>query len=290
MQIFDGKYHAAKIDAYISEQLTKNGMPEGEFLIILVGDNPASVHYIASKRKLLQKFGIKVRFEQISKELDDAEILVKIGTAFQSAEVRGGLVQLPLPREILKKALELIPPEKDIDLISSIRVNQFAAGDFNYSPPVVRGFSYFLLTALLGEASDIKDYIETNRAVPLLKGKVTNLSSFVIGQGDLVGKPISSYLKSLGAPFNTSQNYQRGDKIYSNFTVLGAGVPNLISGEDINSGCHVLDFGTSIVDGRVVGDLDKSTTTDHLGTVAFSPGGIGPVVVRFLLLNFLDLV
>jgi hypothetical protein len=38
-----------------------------------------------------------------------------------------------------------------------------------------------------------------------------------------------------------------------------------------------------------VGDLDMNSKLDHLGIISKSPGGMGPLVVRYLILNFLGI-
>lgn len=289
MQLFDGKQHAAKLDQYISDKLARDGEPSGEFLIVLVGDNPASLNYIGAKKRLLERFGIKVRFEQLSESLEDAQIITLIGSAFEDASVKGGLIQMPLPRPSLNRVKDLIPPHKDLDLISSINYARFTAGDFSYLPPVVGAFCYFLLTSYLGEAKGIEDYIKSDKAIALLKQTVGSGTGFLLGNGLLVGLPISQFLKNLNIKSIVNVNYDTSDPIEADFAVLGAGVPNLVSGKDIKAGCHVVDYGTAFLNGRIAGDLDRNSATDHLGCVAYSPGGIGPVVVRFLLMNFLGL-
>jgi methylenetetrahydrofolate dehydrogenase (NADP+)/methenyltetrahydrofolate cyclohydrolase len=157
--------------------------------------------------------------------------------------------------------------EKDIDVISSESKRKFYSGDFSRLPPVVRAFQNFV------DSCGIE--LSGSRAV-------------VIGEGDLVGKPISFYLSKKGADVETNSSYNGNEKINCDVLVLAAGVPGLVKGENISDGCNVVDFGSSVIDGKCVGDLDMSSSLDHLGCVSKSPGGMGPLVVRYLLLNFLS--
>lgn len=288
MQKFDSKIHSEKIDTYIKTRI-KHNQPKGELLIILVGDNPASVKYIGVKMKLCENLGVPVRLEEIDPNLSDTEILTKIENLFTDPKVAGGIIQLPLPRESLTKALEIIPTYKDADLISSTNIQRFYASDFSRLPPVVRAFNYFLLNALLGDTLQLEKYIDQSMYQSALQNSLPKLKGYIIGNGFLVGRPLAHYLNSFTTPIQSTENYTSGTKIYSDFLVLGAGHPNLIAGEDISAKCNVIDFGTTVVDGKIVGDLNKNSKCDHLGLVSFSPGGIGPIVVRFLIINFLDL-
>jgi len=115
------------------------------------------------------------------------------------------------------------------------------------------------------------------------------LKAVVIGEGYLVGKPAAQYLKSKNYQVTVINDYQTGQKIDADLLVLSAGIPNLVRGEDISEGCDVVDFGSSVVYGKTVGDLAQESSLEHLGLVSMSPGGVGPLVVRYLIMNFLSI-
>jgi methylenetetrahydrofolate dehydrogenase (NADP+) / methenyltetrahydrofolate cyclohydrolase len=286
MQLFEGKIHAEKLDAYLQQVILKNS-PKGKLLILLIGDNPASVKYTGIKVKLCEKLGIPVQLEKLSQNLSDDEIYARVKNLFDDPSISGGLIQLPLPRPSLNKIIALIPPHKDVDLISSTRIQQFESGDFSYLPPVVRAFNYYFLTSALGVCHDIGDYVDISKSLQYIKEEVKKYQFYVIGNGLLVGKPISQFLYQLGARITVDENYHKGTNIYSDFLILGTGVPKLVVGDNISAKCNVIDFGTGVLDEKVAGDLDVTSNLDHLNFVSLSPGGIGPVVVRFLLANFL---
>jgi len=74
-------------------------------------------------------------------------------------------------------------------------------------------------------------------------------------------------------------------KLDYHIVILSAGVPNLVNSSDIVTDAVVVDFGTSMVDGKVNGDLNLKSDMSHLKIVSPSPGGMGPLVIRFLILN-----
>ena len=162
--------------------------------------------------------------------------------------------------------MSLIPREKDIDLLSPESQLSYYSGDFSKLPPVVHATDYF---------------IKENHL------KTEGMRVIVLGHGFLVGKPVAHYLRHVGAQVEVIEDYKRQKPLSCQLLVLSAGLPNLVDGGDISKGTHVIDFGSSVVGGRTVGDLDMNTKLDHLGVISPSPRGMGPLVVRFLVGNFL---
>ncbi len=266
MTIFDGRLHAQKLEEEILKAV-KNGVKSGVNLVIIqVGDNTASEKYINLKLKLCEKVGVQTKFIKIQPYLPDSEILLQIQQIMDSPDTGGCIIQMPMPRLSLNSALDLIPLSKDLDLLSSKSMDQFMSGNFEKLPPVVRAVDYFLKT----NGIDLQDK-----------------SATVVGFGQIVGKPVAHFLSSLGAKVSILDDYKTGAYLQSDLLVLSAGVPNLVNGEDISSGCAVIDFGSSILEGKTVGDLNMRSALDHLSNISPSPGGMGPLVVRFLVMNFL---
>lgn len=266
MKIFDSKKQSEIIEKKISEVSEKCEGIERALSIIQIGNNESSNKFIDLKVKLCEKHGILCEVTNIDESKNDDEIFQIVENIFSDGKVGGGIVQMPLPRKSLEKLLDFIPIEKDVDVISTEGKKRFYSGDFSRLSPVVRAFENFLSN------SDIN---------------YNGLKAVVIGEGDLVGKPITFYLLKKGADVKTITNYNGNEKIDCDVLVLSAGVPNLVRGENISSGCNVVDFGSSVINGKCVGDLDMNSSLDHLGCVSKSPGGMGPLVVRYLLLNYL---
>lgn len=267
MQIFDSKIQAKILEGKISKVVSR-GCGAGKVLsIIQVGDDESSSKFIDLKVKLCEKYGILCEVTKIDELKDDGEIFKIVEAVFLDERVGGGIIQLPLPRKSLYKLLDLIPLEKDIDVISTEGKKRYYSGDFFRLPPVVRAF---------------QNYID-NCGIHL-----SGTRSVVIGDGELVGKTIFYYLEKKGSDVKIISNYNDGEKIDCDVLILSAGVPNLVRGENISDGCNVVDFGSSVIEGKCVGDLDMNSTLNHLGCISKSPGGMGPLVVRYLIKNFLE--
>mgnify|MGYP000854532029 CR=1 FL=1 len=257
------------LDSQIVEFMSMS-VPEGELSIISLGSDPASEKYISIKKKYCENRGIRCGVYKIDPRLEDQHILKKILSIVSNPAVSGVIIQLPLPRPSLNTCLRLIPIEKDIDSISPASMESFYAGKPLLLPPVIRALDLFLS--------------ETEK-----KSSSGNLSACVIGEGYLVGKPAAQYLQTKNYAVSVINDYRAGQKINADIVILSAGVPNLVKGEDMSEGCDVVDFGSSVVDGVTTGDLDLNSQTEHLGLVSPSPGGVGPLVVRYLIMNYLGI-
>ncbi len=273
MQFFDGNLHAKKLEEKIKAELSKrskvNDKVEGELAIILIGDNPSSEKYVSLKQKVAKRLGIKAHVYRLdSSKMQNLEILVKGSDITYSPSVTGVIVQLPLPSPRLYSLLTKIPYEKDVDMLSEGFKKKFYSGDSSRYSPVVRAVEYFL---------------DSNKL------KIEDKDVLVVGAGELVGKPVAFYLEKRGAKVQITENYKAGEEIKASLIVLSTGIPNLVRGENISDGCHVIDFGSSVTNGKVMGDLDLNSNLDHLGVISASPGGMGPLVVRYLFMNFLGI-
>ncbi|MDE5955918.1 MAG: bifunctional methylenetetrahydrofolate dehydrogenase/methenyltetrahydrofolate cyclohydrolase, partial [Bacteroidales bacterium] len=85
-------------------------------VVILVGDNPASVSYVTGKAKASEVVGIKNTTIRKPETISEAELIGLIKELNEDDSVDGILVQLPLPGHISEaKIIETIAKEKDVD-------------------------------------------------------------------------------------------------------------------------------------------------------------------------------
>ena len=66
---------------------------------------------------------------------------------------------------------------------------------------------------------------------------------------------------------------------------MATGVPGLLRADMVNPTATVLDFGISVVQGKLVGDVDFATVSQVAAAVTPVPGGIGPVTTLVLARN-----
>src|SRR5262249_14118279 len=83
--------------------------------VVLVGNNPASESYVASKMKMTVGSGMRSFDHRLPKETSEAELLALIARLNADPSVHGILVQLPLPPQIdPHKIIAAVDPAKDV--------------------------------------------------------------------------------------------------------------------------------------------------------------------------------
>jgi methylenetetrahydrofolate dehydrogenase (NADP+) / methenyltetrahydrofolate cyclohydrolase len=87
-----------------------------------------------------------------------------------------------------------------------------------------------------------------------------------------------AHSKTLDLPANV----RRADVV-----VAAAGVPRMVTGEMLRAGCTVIDVGTTVVDGKLVGDVDFESARTVAAAITPVPGGVGPVTNAALMQNVL---
>ena len=291
MLLFDGNKEAEILKQEIKAAISVGRVPEkilgSTLAIVQVGDDEASQKYVCKKTRLAKDLGLHPHVFTISDKIPDDEILDQISEIFEDEDVTGGIIQLPLSQKTLYPALDLIPVTKDLDLLSSKSLTLLSQGQAYFVAPIVRSTQLFLTRANMN---------------------LTDLKVGIVGGGRLVGLPLMHFFLQQGAKvaiLDSSEevkdaiiqhpnlthlpNYEHGQKLDFNLVVLSTSVPKLMNPADLGRGCSVIDFGTAVVDGKVIGNLDYDQDFGHLDWIAPSPGGMGPLVVRYLLMNFLGI-
>ncbi len=122
----------------------------------------------------------------------------------------------------------------------------------------------------------------------LLAGYNVNLEGkhiAVVGNGKLVGGPLSTMWKSRGlmvtvldeASDNTHDVVSASDVIVS-----AVGVPHLITSDMVKSGAIVVDAGTASEQGVIKGDVDEAVRDRNDVTITPVKGGVGPLTYTVL--------
>ncbi|MDP9249142.1 MAG: bifunctional methylenetetrahydrofolate dehydrogenase/methenyltetrahydrofolate cyclohydrolase, partial [bacterium] len=114
----------------------------------------------------------------------------------------------------------------------------------------------------------------------------------VLGQGMLVGKPVTALLGFRGlAPdiidINTPDEKKALLMKEADVIISGTGAGKIITADKVKKGVVLIDAGTSESNGGIVGDVDLESVKDVASYVSPVPGGVGPVTVAMLLNNVL---
>lgn len=243
------------------------------FCDVLVGNDPSSVQYVKMKMKTAEAVGIKFHNANFPESITTDELIKEIKFLNKVPNMCGIIIQLPLPKSIDKRAiLDSIDPCLDVDCLGSVASDKFYN---NYNSQTDLGYPTAFACMMLLDSIDIP-----------LKGKVI----VVLGQGELVGKPISAllhyrdlnYLAISSETENKEYLLQQADIIIS-----GMGKGKYITGNMIKYGAVIIDAGSSESGSGIIGDVDLESVKDVASYVSPVPGGVGPVTVAMLLNNVL---
>ena len=250
--IIDGRKIRDEILQNVAKEIKKLSFVP-VFSDILVGSDPVSAQYVRMKARTAESVGIRFHSADFPSTITTTELLNEIEKINNISNICGAIVQLPIPESLDKiQILNAIDSSIDVDSLGASASLKFYGGDVSVGYP----------TALACMA--ILDSLHLD-----LKGK----KIVVIGQGQLVGKPVTFLLES------------RGLKVDVIISATGQG--KFITGDMIKKGVVIIDAGTSEGSGGIVGDVDLDTVAPIASYVSPVPGGVGPVTVAMLLSNVL---
>ncbi|MBI6282415.1 bifunctional methylenetetrahydrofolate dehydrogenase/methenyltetrahydrofolate cyclohydrolase FolD [Proteus mirabilis] len=274
-RIIDGKTIAQTIRSEVAEkvkQRIKIGKRAPGLAVILVGDNPASQIYVASKRKACDEVGFISRSYDLPDTTSEAELLNLIDTLNEDNTIDGILVQLPLPAGIDNvKVLERIHPDKDVDGFHPYNIGRLCQRAPKLRPCTPRGIATLL------ERCNIP---------------MNGLNAVIIGASNIVGRPMSLELLLAGCTTTVTHRFTKDLRFHvehADLVVVAVGKPNFIPGEWIKPGAIVIDVGINrLENGKVVGDVDFAQASQRAGWISPVPGGVGPMTVATLIQNTLQ--
>lgn len=240
--------------------------------LVIVSYNPslASKTYIGLKVAKAQEVGIACELLDWSDQSLDV-CMSAMASLSDNQDVDGIIVQLPTRGlEGYQELLNAILASKDVDGLS------------DESLELLRANSAKLIPATPQAILELISHSQID-----LQGK----SIVIIGQGKLVGLPLSIIMKNknldiVGIDINTanaSQVIKSADVV-----IAAAGQANLVTGTMIKPGAVVLDAGTSEQNGELGGDVEYASVEPVASMVSKVPGGIGPVTVACLLQNVVE--
>lgn len=274
-RIIDGKTIAQTIRSEVAEkvkQRIKIGKRAPGLAVILVGDNPASQIYVASKRKACDEVGFISRSYDLPDTTSEADLLNLIDTLNEDNTIDGILVQLPLPAGIDNvKVLERIHPDKDVDGFHPYNIGRLCQRAPKLRPCTPRG-----IVTLLERCN-----------IPM-----NALNAVIIGASNIVGRPMSLELLLAGCTTTVTHRFTKDLRFHvehADLVVVAVGKPNFIPGEWIKPGAIVIDVGINrLENGKVVGDVDFAQASQRAGWISPVPGGVGPMTVATLIQNTLQ--
>jgi methylenetetrahydrofolate dehydrogenase (NADP+)/methenyltetrahydrofolate cyclohydrolase len=275
--IIDGKAFAARVrgqvQAHVARLREENGITPG-LAVVLVGMDPASQVYVASKGKMTVEVGMASFEHRLPADTSEADLLALIAQLNADPAVHGILVQLPLPRHLNSDlAINSISPAKDVDGFHISNVGLLGTGQKAMVP-----------CTPLGSLMLLRDHL----------GDLSGMNAVVVGRSNIVGKPMAQLL--LGDSCTVTIAHSRTRDLPAvcrgaDILVAAVGRAGMITGDYVKPGATVIDVGINRVerDGktRLVGDVDFASVAKVAGAITPVPGGVGPMTIACLLANTL---
>ncbi len=246
------------IESYINKGVTFFG-----YLIFNEKSIEATI-YAKQIAKNLDKFNIKYEMISVSTYLEAKQAITKAN------KDKLGMIFLcrPLMVENQEELVEMIDPNKDPDMLTSLNLGKLAKGDLDY---------------LSGTSMACRKIIEFYNI------NLTNKKVLVLGRSISVGLPICLLVLKKNALLEVVHSKIDGNNISNmaknaDVIILATGKQGLIKKEDLNSTQIIIDCGFHE---NGSGDLNFIPEVSMYTPV---PRGVGPVTIVCLIENALKLI
>ena len=239
-------------------------------LVAMVGEDDSSLAYVRGMRALGQRIGVSVEVDMLP--IDSSEAGVRAALARYEADVtiHGVILQQPLPAHLaIRNIANAIAVRKDVD----------------GSNPINQGRLAFATGARFIPATPAAVMLLLERSLhwPLAGRDVT-----VVGRSNVVGLPVSLLMMAQNATVTVTHKETvdiRAHTRRAQIVVVAAGAPGLIDAGWLQPGATVIDVGTTVRDGVLLGDVDFASAAQVAGEITPVPGGVGPVTNVALMRN-----
>ena len=281
-EVIDGKAVGDDVVATVkalTEELLRSGGKQPGLAVVIVGEDPASQVYVASKSRKAKECGFHSLQHTLPADTSEAELLRIIAELNADPAINGILVQLPLPAHIDSgRVIQTIAPEKDVDGFHFINVGKLGTGELGTAfVPCTPAGSMLLIERVRG-----KD--------------LSGLNAVVVGRSNIVGKPMANLLLAANCTVTVAHSRTRDLPALArtaDILVAAVGRPEMVKGDWVKPGATVIDVGINRVPApdkgegktRLVGDVAYQEAAKAAGAITPVPGGVGPMTIAMLMAN-----
>ena len=257
--------------------------------VVLVGQDPASAVYVASKTRSCEELGIHHETRRLPASATTEEVLRVVEEYNRRREIHGILVQLPLPRHVdAVRVLDLVDPAKDVDGFHPENVGRLVQKRPRFVPCTPAG---------------IMELLARNRI------EVAGRRVVVLGRSDIVGKPLALLFLHADATVTVCQSRTRDLEAVAreaDILVAAIGHAGLVGAEHVKPGAVVVDVGMNRVEDAerlrgllepsrwpefekkgyaLLGDVNAPAVAEVASALTPVPGGVGPLTIALLMKN-----
>ncbi|WP_139973919.1 bifunctional methylenetetrahydrofolate dehydrogenase/methenyltetrahydrofolate cyclohydrolase FolD [Ochrobactrum sp. CGA5] len=283
-QLIDGKKLAEDVVSTVKRETEKlvaaTGVVPG-IAVVIVGEDPASQVYVASKSKKAKECGFHSVQHDLPEMASEQELLDLIEGLNNDPAIHGILVQLPLPKHIDSgRVIQTISPDKDVDGFHFINVGKLGTGELETAfVPCTPAGAMIMIDRVHGR-------------------DLSGLNAVVIGRSNIVGKPMFNLLLAANATVTVAHSRTKDLPAIARMAdilVAAVGRPRMVKGDWVKPGATVIDVGINRIPApergegktRLVGDVDFVEAEKVAGAITPVPGGVGPMTIAMLMANTL---
>ncbi|MEA2397163.1 MAG: methylenetetrahydrofolate dehydrogenase / methenyltetrahydrofolate cyclohydrolase [Thermoleophilaceae bacterium] len=269
-RVLDGRAVAAALKDELRADVAAAGGDPG-LAIVRGGGDQAAEMYARRLEALCQELGVRSRVVEVPAGASTADAIAQVQELNGDAAVAGILVQLPLPEGLDATAVvSAVDPLKDVDGVTPANAGRLFLG-----LPALAPATPLAVMELLARHG-----IE-------LAGK----RAVVVGRSNITGKPLALLLLREHATVTICHSRtpdlgavtRQGELV-----VAAAGRAGLVTGQMVSPGSVVVDVGTNMVDGKLVGDVVYNEVAEVASAASPVPGGVGPLTNLMLVRNLLE--
>jgi len=235
--------------------------------VVLATSDEAARSYARAKARTGQTLGIEVDIVDVARPTT-AELIDLVAALGRDDAVDGILLEFPLAAGVHARAVQdAVAPEKDVDGTGTVALGRLFRGEPGFVPATAAA----VLALLDGHGIEIAG----RRVV-------------VLGRSLVVGRPLSQLLLARDATVTVCHSRTTdlaAAAREADIVCVAVGRPRFLQAAMVKPGAAVVDVGTTVVDGKLVGDVDYEAVAAVAGAVSPVPGGVGPLTTVMLLEN-----
>lgn len=256
-----------KLKEFIQNRLT-NGLRPPCIASILIGNDKGSLFYIRNQNKLCTEVGVEFKSIILEENVPEKSVLDTIDKLNIDPNIDGIILQMPLPSYLdEEKIISRINYLKDVDGLTDINAGKFYKGERCFTPCTSQGI------------------IELIKSTGI---EISGKKAVVLGRSTIVGKPVAQLLVNEDATVTICHSKTRNiDKICREADILvsAIGKPKFITEDFVKEGAVVIDVGFSVLNGKMIGDVDYEKVLPKASFITPVPGGVGSMTPIMLIKN-----
>jgi len=271
-RIIDGSAIAKELQQKIKADVAKlreQNITPG-LAIVLVNSPVARPNIAELKKRMCDSVGIHCEIHTLNSLSGQANVMELVKKLNADPKITGINIH-PMPNHIDYRAVvHALDPLKDVEGVHPMNMGNFLIGDKRFIPFTPRGIMKLI------ESTEIE-----------LKGK----RAVIVGRSQHVGLSVGFLLLERHATVSFAHSrswYLEQLTRQADVLIVAAGHPEMINGSLVKPGAVVIDVGTNLVGGHLVGDVEHDSVNQVAGWLTPVPGGVGPMTVAMLLNNLTE--